>query len=535
MVKVGKQDALILLGIILIGLFLRFYNLTDNIFFSYDQARDAQRIYDMVHNGELKLVGPETDIPGVFNGPLLYYLLLPGYFLTQFNPNAAAFTLILVNLLGIPLLYLAGKILFNKWVGLIAGFLWAVSFEQVNYARYISNTGIMPVPALLFFFGVALYAFKKNPWGLVLSAVGLAGAIHMAFYFIYLILFYFIFPPRLKKKYYIISGAILTGLLSPFLVAELKFRFITTHSLLQYFTEQSTPSKIIDQVSQFWQSLAQSLYYSTFSFNNFLALLLFIGAVVYGYKTVKQKAHVHFLLLWVLSTLPLFAFKSGVITGSSIHSSIQGGVSLLIALALYQLYQDKKYLFAIGFLLLIMVSNTRLFISDNFLSTRIFAYQPILYTHQKQLIDYTYAAAIKEKFSICALTNPFFINTSWSTLYKIYGEKKYGYLPTWSGQKQPVNKSFLPYDTEHVKARFLIIEPPSGVTKNAVQTTLYLEDQVSALEETKKFGELIVQKRKLATDKSLLKDTQNLSAEDRINVQHIIAVDPRYSCFTTYE
>ncbi|MGH7246299.1 MAG: hypothetical protein ACREGI_05215, partial [Candidatus Levyibacteriota bacterium] len=75
----GKKELIFLFAIFLFGFLLRIYNLHDNIIFGYDQARDAQRIFGIITLQNFKLVGPETDIPGVFNGPLFYYLLAPVY------------------------------------------------------------------------------------------------------------------------------------------------------------------------------------------------------------------------------------------------------------------------------------------------------------------------------------------------------------------------------------------------------------------------------------------------------------------------
>lgn len=103
--KIIKHPYFLLFLILCVAFILRFINLKDNILFAYDQARDAQRVYNMVYKGDLKIVGPETDIQGIFNGPLLYYVLTPVYFFSHFNPNAAAFFFVLINGATIILVY----------------------------------------------------------------------------------------------------------------------------------------------------------------------------------------------------------------------------------------------------------------------------------------------------------------------------------------------------------------------------------------------------------------------------------------------
>ncbi|MFH0773509.1 MAG: hypothetical protein V1922_04325, partial [bacterium] len=105
--KILKHPYFLLFLILCVAFLVRTINFKDNILFAYDQARDAQRVYNMVYKGDLKIVGPETDIPGIFNGPLLYYVLAPVYFFSNFNPNVAALLFVLINVGTILLVYWA--------------------------------------------------------------------------------------------------------------------------------------------------------------------------------------------------------------------------------------------------------------------------------------------------------------------------------------------------------------------------------------------------------------------------------------------
>ena len=156
---------------------------------------------------------------------------------------------------------------------------------------------------------------------------------------------------------------------------------------------------------------------------------------------------------------------------------------------------------------------------------------PLLYKDEKKAIDYTYNQAEGKKFSICGVTNPLFINTVWSYLYKTYGEKKYGYLPFWAGQKQYLNRSFLSYDKEKPKLRFLILEPLIGIPDYSQKATIFLEDHVSELVEEKQFGHLKIQKR-ILRDKPLPITKKEL---EKSGLKGVIEADPRYSCFIDYE
>jgi hypothetical protein len=164
-----------------------------------------------------------------------------------------------------------------------------------------------------------------------------------------------------------------------------------------------------------------------------------------------------------------------------------------------------------------------------------FASFPLRTRFEQQVIDYTYQSADKKPFSICTVSNPLFFNTIWSFYYKSYGEKKYGYLPVWAGQRQFMNVNYLADDTNHLVDRYLIIEPLVGIPEFAKEATVYLEDKRSFMLEQKQFGQFIVQKRKLYTNEaSHFEDTQHLSKDKIKNIESVVNAEPRYYCFTGY-
>ncbi len=548
--KLLKNPYFLLFLICCVALILRVINLKDNVLVAYDQARDAQRVMEIMQK-KLKIVGPETDIPGVFNGPLLYYMLTPVYALTNFNMNYAALFFVLINLSGVVLIYFSSQVLFNnKKISLFAALLWAVSYEQINFSRYISNASPMSASTIVFFLGLSIALFKKKEIGLIISVVGLAAAIHFNFYLVYLLIFYPIFfitfkyRPSLKTCLTAIGLLIL--LLSTFLIAEMKWRFMMTRSLLGYFGHQSTNyashlhffTSLADNGMRYYNRISEAIGYSLFSygkFAGFVLLFLFLGIVWKNKKNVDEKNKLLFLYIWLFSTLPLFLFKSGVLNVQVINSSIFAPLTIVFAAGIYYLfkYQGGKI---VGILVvaLILFSNLFQLANENFQNAKLLALQPLILKSEKKMIDYSYIASEKKPFSICAVTNPLFVNTLWSFLYTTYGKSRYGYVPTWSGQQQILNKSYLPYDSERTSVRYLIIEPSGGIPDSAREATIYLEDKVSQLVEEKTFGDITIQKRVIPTDKALLRDTQNLSQKQRLHAEFVNSVEARYHCSIEY-
>ena len=537
------NKVMILLLILLLGFVLRVINLKDNFIFAYDQGRDAYRIFNILRHGNFKIVGPETDVPGVFNGALYYYFLLPFYWISNFDPNLVAMFFVLANLLGIVLVYFLAEVIFNeKLVGFLAGLLYAFSYSQLVYSRYISNASLMSISTTTFFLGLALVIFKKKDSGLLISAIFYALAIHFNFYLIYLGLFYpliyIIYKPVISKKAALFSTFFFSFLISPFVIAEVKWHFSASRSLLHYFLTQSRErlnlyARVIRMFSSYFNKIREGFYYSFLAINSkWLLIGLFVFTLVLfelswekSEKSLKRRI---FIYLWVFSTFPLFFFKTGVITVPVINTTILNVWILLVAYVLYVFIMHKNILLrivGITLFVLMILSQLELGYQDNFIYKSMLVKNPLLYRDEKNVINYTYQSFPKHKFSICALTNPLFINVLWSFLYETYGYNQYRYLPYWAGQKQYFIATSLPYDKNHVANRILILEPLIGIPQHALRATIYMENKVSDLIEEKKIGNITVQKRRLNLGK---KSLLNKRLED------LIKIDPRYSCFNNY-
>lgn len=527
-----------LFAIILLGIILRSFNIHDTMLFAFDQGRDAQRISDIISLSHFKLVGPESDIPGVFNGALFYYLLAPFYFLSRLDPNGPVIEIATINALSALLIfYTAKKIFKNNYIALISAFLWSISFEQVAYSHYISNASFNGVSTLIFFLGNALYFLKKKNIGLPLSALGLAFAISFDFYFIYLLvlypIFFLIFKKKdLDKKSLLSAVLIFFVILLPFIVSELRFNFTAIKQLIYYFTHHGTGSTIKEfneNASMYIARLSDLVNYSYFSFNRIVGIIILFLTLVYFYTTQKDKKIILLLTFWMFSTLPLFLFKSGVLTVLAVNSSLQGAFILLFAYVIWRFFSINKFI-GVVLLAIVLLSNMFLLYQTNFAPTKLFSTEPLTLNYEKQVIDFTYKKANGKPFSICAVTNPLFNNTVWGYLYNWYGKEKYGYVPTWAGLKQPI-PSTLPYDTSRMPLRFLIIEPLVGIPQIVPKTTIFLEDKSSIIKDEQSFGGIIVQQREL--NPNPIRNTQNLTTDEQIRINKLIT-DGIYSCYNTY-
>ena len=156
---ISKNTTLQILLILIAGLFIRFLYFPGNVQFAYDQARDAFISLDIM-KGDFKLIGPPSNFNSNINhGPLFYYIAGPIYEISQKDPAGLSIFLRLYNLLGVIIIFYIGKTLFNKSTGFIAGFLFAISFEQSQYAIFMSHPTMAVITVLIFYLGFAKLLF----------------------------------------------------------------------------------------------------------------------------------------------------------------------------------------------------------------------------------------------------------------------------------------------------------------------------------------------------------------------------------------
>jgi len=538
---IEKHALLIICLLFVAGLILKSFNLRDNIIFGFDQGRDAQRIADIISFKHFKLVGPETNIPGVFNGPLFYYLLAPVYAASRFDPNFVALFMLSMNAISVFLLYYFSQVLFrNKTLGVIAGFLWTISYEQANYARLISNASLMEIFTLVFFLGLALYFLKEKDVGLPLSIIGFSIAVQLNFYLIYLALFYllgFIFFRRksIGIKNILISTGLFILFFSYFIVGEFRWNFLTIRSLLGFINNQKNYLTVTDSLSKYLQSFVGPIYNSFFSFNLFIGFLITVSFIIYSYFAIKDKKALLFFYLCLFCTLPLFGFTSGVLNGEIVNGPILPLYTILFAFGIaYLLSLNRYWFFGLIILLALIASNANLFISSHFTDSTMFNERELILKDEKSAIDYTYKYSDGKPFSICAATGPLFVNTLWGYLYHWYGLTKYGYLPFWSGQKQTGSENLLPYDVNHVQNRYFIIEQTGIVPRKSLMGMIYLEDNTSRLGEIRQFGNITVEKRTLQPLPRVFMDTQQLTQSDISQLKTLFKQESRYTCYNNY-
>jgi len=157
--KVKKPQNLLLI-ILIIGLFLRLYKPAQLFLYSHDQDLAGWIIKDVVVDKHIRLIGQETSTKGIFIGPLFYYMLIPFYLLFRMDPIGGVLMASLFGIFTIYSFYYIFSKIFDKKSGLIAAFIYAVSFYLVFNDREVVPT--MPVITWSVWYLYSLFLLLKG-------------------------------------------------------------------------------------------------------------------------------------------------------------------------------------------------------------------------------------------------------------------------------------------------------------------------------------------------------------------------------------
>jgi 4-amino-4-deoxy-L-arabinose transferase-like glycosyltransferase len=240
-----NYDKIILLFILAVASFYRFYNIMGYMTFLGDEGRDVLVVYKILH-GDLTLLGPTASVGGFFLGPIYYYFMVPFLWLFNYNPVGPA---IMVGLFGVAtvwLIYRIGKEFFGSSVGLIASGLYAISPLVVTYSRSSWNPNPMPFFSLLTLYFVYKAVKENSVKLLIFSGIlfGITMQLHYLTLFLgvvivaYILLQQYVFSKnnffkKLMKQYVYIFLGFIVGW-SPFLAFEFRHGFMNISSIFNF-------------------------------------------------------------------------------------------------------------------------------------------------------------------------------------------------------------------------------------------------------------------------------------------------------------
>lgn len=498
--------------IFLLSMILRFLYFPENIYFGFDQARDAYEALDII-NGDLKIIGPTTSFVGLNHGVLYYYILAPLYFLGNSSPEFVAAALRILNASGVFLIFYLSSLLFSRRVGLLASLLYAISFEQTQFSIYMGNPSLAVLSIMLMYLGLALVIFARKNIGLPLAFLGLGFSMQFQFALLYLglpflliLIFFYKHFLKLSIKIYLLSVAALLFSFSTFIVAQFKFNFNTIHALLS-LSNFNPDKNLFTILNTYIYMLSRMLSFNLVDhllLKSVLGTVLVLALTFTVWKSQFRK-QILFLCIWFFAIFATFAVHGGVKDLERdvplYYTNIGVSVSLLIFIAfLIDKISLKRKFILIPILVFLIYSNFSMIGKLNPKGTisEINVQQGMLLSNQKKVLDFIYQESGDSQFAVKAITMPFDINTTWSYLFEWYGKDKYEYMPIWGGKNALGYHGNLEVEEAQDKlpaVRYVIIEPVRGIRQGLIDTFLTEEGYFTKLISERKIGQFVVQKR----------------------------------------
>lgn len=485
---------------IIIGLFLRLRWWPDYLSFGFEQANDAVSSTNIYLQKNLTLLGPMTEIEGIFHSPVSYYIIGLIYFLFGKNPAWVSLFIILVNLTCIPIIYFVGKKVFNEKVGLISAGIFTVSYEVISYSLWIANASLaLPFIILAFYF--FYQSFKENqkylPAAFFFFSLATCFELVIFINIISLAALYFIYcKEKIRPKNFFFSITAFVMPLITYPVFEFKNKFLMTHNFLEMLNGQDAEFKSIFKYLFFYlEGLSKEFANLFFPVHGFFAGVMMVVLFIFLFSKLRKKNYSQnpwfFIFVWLLATLPTFLFNAAITNSEYAFMGINAPFSLLMAAFINQLLTKKRTLLAVFLMFLVLSANLRAW------SKYLIDPQRKLFDSQRgvilkdtlAVIDYTYNQSSGKQFYLNSVTKPLFVSKLWDYLYSWHGQEKYSYLP--SGDSQST-------------LQYLIIENGSEPTFEIYKQRMIDElNKKSAVEEKKQFGLITVEKRRLLPKPSL--------------------------------
>ena len=503
------QFRLAVLCLYLLCVFIRVLAVQNGNFpFWFDSGRDAVISQEIYQNHDIKIQGPTASGTNdtIFHGVIYFYLVGAVYRIVAGDPQQVLYLLIFFSSLAvIPVAYLGKSLSGSARTGLLAGLLYCFSYDAVRSGTWVSNPIMAAVGIPLFFWLLWLVFFEKKVqlFPVLTLALALCQQSIVFMFVLWGVVFSCVYFQHTDKSFAKLwtKKSIALGIstyligISSMIVAQAKAWHDGIFSLSKLLEFSSSGGHDFSSITGLATLLLTKL---TQGFFPTFPILSILTACLVGYLWIKKTSVQHsvWLLLALTSPLWLLAWHYRKMYHGFI--GIEAIILIPFAWVLSQ-WAWPKYLgkFVVSAALLLFVySNFQMWkIESQQRVSLYFVPEGAFFNEQLQAIDYTYKLAEGKPFTISSFTNPYGYNTLWAYLYSWYGQKKYGYTPSFLGPDQTgiFGGSLLTRTETPGSIHFAIREPGPGLPE--VWQTIFAGEQVAKVgtpSASEKFGTLFV-------------------------------------------
>lgn len=356
--------------ILLVGIFLRYFNIENFGTFGHDNSRDLILTYKLYTYKEWIFRGPVFSLVWAHLSPLYYYLIFPFYYFLKFNPLAPAYFSSLLNIIALILIWFVTKETFGKTPGIIASIIYSVSFLVIKEGAFGLNPCFMPMFAMLFLYGV-FQKIKGKSRGSLITAAALAMLVsfHPSGFFVVptaIIIFIFFRQKFTRIETFQSIGIFVVGAILPYLYQQRKFNWWDLKKIMEYLNAPKDISVgFLDYMSNFFKililNLSQTLFYTDSLAATLVSIIIMATIIYYAIKRYKNREGIAVLALIILVYSVIFAyvmkFKTVGMHSAWFQSVLIPWIIVFISVILAKINYGKKQVIVLSILLTIATQN----------------------------------------------------------------------------------------------------------------------------------------------------------------------------------
>lgn len=381
------KSKILLFLVLILGLLTRGYQLRERFGYTHDNDLAGWIVKDIVVDRHLRLIGQLTSSPGIFIGPLFYYLQIPFYLVAGMDPIGGAWLSVIIGLLGVASMWYVG--------GFIPTLIYATSFLIFSTEREVSPTTPVYLWSIWFFYTFVKLWQGNKKW--LYSAVILISLIWHFNLALVLGVPLLLLAVLKNIKSYKLKDLLLPILLClilnlPLFIFEFRHGFTQTKSLFGTLTMVGSKSVYTDR----WGKFSQTVTYTLRNANR-----------IFHDDAMKINP-------WIIPTIILV----GIMTLSSWRFLILGWIGLyLVFFSLHPLPLSEYYLNGLsiiwilgaGWILKKLPRSISAIILTIFLSSnlqRFFSYQTnhAGYVERKAIVNFIKADAALQTYPCIAIS-----------------------------------------------------------------------------------------------------------------------------------
>lgn len=356
---------LLVICVIGLAIFFRVFDYFDRILIHSDHSLFAQAAIYSARTFSIPQIGPFAQST-FFTGPWWLWILSI-FYLFPFGVLTPWFLMTLVSLGFVGGVFWLGRQIGDKWLGLAAAFLAAVSPAVVDNSLALWNAAADPLLALLAIYFLIKFYKTKNPFFVFALSftVSMATTIHFQAGLLAPLVLVALITSRPKLIYFLLGFVGLVIPLLPFLIFDLRFNWFWIKSVWIYLTVDQyrfwVPNRWLIYAFDYWpQTWGYILGVSKWF--GFLIIGLLSILTVLRLKVVRDHKIFYLLALSFLLEAVLFRYYIGQ-RFFYFSNFAHPAVFLLTAWVIVELYKIKKPLGIILALLVFSFSFNSAFVN----------------------------------------------------------------------------------------------------------------------------------------------------------------------------